>query len=45
MGIPVEMVQFLMKHLLKQRILAVYHDFYSSWQRSFIHFMLRSREP
>jgi len=26
--IPVEMVQFLMKLLLKQRILAVYHDFH-----------------
>jgi len=28
LGIPVEMVQFLLKLLLKQRILAVYHDFY-----------------
>ena len=27
LGIPVEMVQFLLKRLLKQRILAVYHDF------------------
>ena len=27
LGIPVEMVQFLMNLLLKQRILAVYHDF------------------
>ena len=26
LGIPAEMVQFLMKLLLKQRILAVYHD-------------------
>ena len=29
LGIPVELVQFLIKLLLKQRILAVYHDFYS----------------
>ena len=28
LGIPVEMVQFLVKILLKQRILAVYHDFH-----------------
>jgi len=28
LGIPVETVQFLMKLLLKQRILAVYHDFH-----------------
>ena len=28
LGIPVEMVQFLMKLLLKQRIQAVYHDFH-----------------
>jgi len=28
LGIPIEMVQFLMKLLLKQRILAVYHDFH-----------------
>jgi len=28
LGIPVEMVQFLMKLLLKQRILAVHHDFH-----------------
>jgi len=26
LGIPVEMVQFLMKLLLNERILAVYHD-------------------
>jgi len=26
-GIPVDMVQFLLKLLLKQRFLAVYHDF------------------
>jgi len=26
-GIPVEMVQFLLKLLVKQRILAVYHGF------------------
>jgi len=26
--IPVDMLQFLMKHLLKQRILAVHHDFH-----------------
>jgi len=28
LGIPVEMVQFLLKLVLKQRILAVYHDFH-----------------
>jgi len=28
LGIPIEMVEFLMKLLLKQRILAVYHDFH-----------------
>jgi len=28
LGIPVEMVQYLFKLLLKQRILAVYHDFH-----------------
>jgi len=28
LGIPVEMVQFLLKLLLKQRFLAVYHDFH-----------------
>jgi len=28
LGIPVEMVQFLMKLLLKQRIFAVYHNFH-----------------
>jgi len=28
LGIPVEMVQFLMKLLLKQRILAMYYDFH-----------------
>jgi len=28
LGIPVEMVQFLMKLLLKQRFLAVHHDFH-----------------
>jgi len=27
LGIPVEMIQFLLKLLLKQRLLAVYHDF------------------
>ena len=38
------MVQFLMKLLLKQRILAVYHDFHGElfakkffWQPNFIH--------
>jgi len=49
--IPVELVQFLMKLLLKQRILAVYHDFH--WvlvatkfmvAKLFIHFVLRSRK-
>jgi len=38
LGIPVESVQFHMKLLLKQRILAVYHD-----SPNHIHFMLRSR--
>jgi len=28
LGIPVEMVRFLLKLLLKQRILAVHHDFH-----------------
>ena len=28
LGIPVEMVQFLLKLLLKQRLLAVRHDFH-----------------
>jgi len=28
MGIPVDMVQFLLKLLLKQRFLAVHHDFH-----------------
>jgi len=28
LGIPVEMVQFLLKLALKQRFLAVYHDFH-----------------
>jgi len=28
LGIPVELVQFLVKFLLKQRILAVYHHFH-----------------
>ena len=28
LGIPVETVQFLLKLLLKQRFLAVHHDFY-----------------
>ena len=28
MGIPVEMVQFLLKFLLKQRFLDVHHDFH-----------------
>jgi len=28
LGIPVEMVQFLLKLFLKQRLLAVHHDFY-----------------
>jgi len=36
LGIPVEMVQFLMKLLLKKRILALYRDFYSFWQPNFI---------
>ena len=28
LGIPVKMVQFLLKLLLKQRFLALYHDFH-----------------
>jgi len=28
LGIPVEMVQFLLKQLLKQIFLAVHHDFH-----------------
>jgi len=28
LGIPVEMVQFLLKHLLKQIFIAVHHDFH-----------------
>jgi len=28
MGIPVEIVQFLLKLLLKQRFIAVHHDFH-----------------
>jgi len=28
LGIPVEMVQFLLTRLLKQRFLAVHHDFH-----------------
>ena len=28
LGIPVEMVQFILKLLLKQRFLAVHHDFH-----------------
>jgi len=34
LGIPVEMIQFLLKLLLKQRFLAVHHDFLS--QRHFV---------
>ena len=30
LGIPIEMVQFLMNFLLKQIILVVYHDLYHS---------------
>ena len=36
LGIPVEMLQFLMKLLLKQRILAVYHDFHQ-WRSKVRH--------
>ena len=42
--IPVEMVQFLSKLLLKQRFLAVLHHFNWSWQPNFILFMLRRRK-
>jgi len=41
--IPVEMVQFLLKLLLKQRFLAVYHDFHWFWQLNFIPFMSKRR--
>jgi len=49
LGIPVEMVQFLLKLVLKQRILAVYHNFH--WVQvprklltaNFIHLMLRNQ--
>jgi len=41
LGIPVEMVQFLLKLLLKQRFLAVHHDFHC-FKTNFITFMLRS---
>jgi len=44
--VPDEMVQFLLKFLLKQRILAEHHDFHwlleNSWQPNFIQVMLRS---
>ena len=43
LGIPVEMAQFLLKHLLKQRFLAVHHDFHWFYQPNFSPFMLRSR--
>ena len=44
LGIPVEMVQFLLKLLLKQRFLAVHHDFHWFQQQpNFIPFVLRSR--
>jgi len=48
--IPVEMVQFLLKLSLNQRILAVYHDLHlvlvatKLLTADFIHFMLRSRK-
>ena len=41
LGIPVEMVQLLLKLLLKQRFLAVHHDFHWFWEPNFIPFMLR----
>ena len=43
LGIPVEMVQFLLKLLLKQRYLAVQHDFHRLSQSNFVPFMLTSR--
>jgi len=39
LGIPVEMVQFLSKLLLKQNFFAVYHDFHWFQQPNFIPFM------
>ena len=44
LGIPVEMVQFLLKPLLKQRFFAVHHGCHWFWQPNFIPFMLRSLE-
>jgi len=43
LGIPVEMVQFLLKLLFKQGFLAVYHDLHWFLQPNVIHFMLKSR--
>jgi len=43
LGIPVKMVQFLLKFLLKKGFLAVHHDFHWFWQPNFIPFILRSR--
>ena len=42
LGIPIEMVQFLLKLLLNQRFRAVHHDFHCFQQPNFIPFMLRS---
>jgi len=45
LGIPVEMVQFILKLLLKQRFLAVHHDFHWFQQQpNVIPFMLKSRK-
>ena len=43
MGIPVEMVQFLLKLLLEQRFLAVHHDIHWFYQPNFIPFVLGSQ--
>ena len=36
LGIPVEMVQFLLELLLKQRFLAVYHDFHAKFHSFYV---------
>ena len=43
LGIPVEMAQFLLKRLLKQRFIAGHHDIHWFLQPNFSPFMLRSR--
>ena len=44
LGIPIEMVEFLLKLLLNQRFIAVHHDFHWFWHPIVIPFMLRSRK-